>query len=134
MRQGDACNASIPPARLRFRAGNAKSKAADILAERLMGSGIVANDYLLGVNRNLLNPDAAPAPSRLYSFPLEFVSGDGLRNGTTASRPLLNHPLLADLSFVRRVAAITGTEPKWDPLDKFGRVAACCRTGGTPSI
>jgi len=98
-------------------------RPVDGLAERLIGSGIAANAYLLNMNRNLQNFDAVPAPSRLYQFPLEFVGRDRLPERAT-SQLLLNHPALATLPFVRRVAAAVGTEPVWAEFDEFGRPRA----------
>ena len=57
------------------------SEAAYILAERLIARVIVTNACLLGINRNLRNPGPAPAPLRLYNFPLEFVSRNSLEDG-----------------------------------------------------
>jgi hypothetical protein len=48
-------------AQLAFDFGQAEP---DELAERLIAGGFVANAYLLGVNRNLQNPNPLPVPSR----------------------------------------------------------------------
>jgi len=57
------------------------SKAADILAERLIVSGIVANDYLLGVNRNLRNPDTSRRARGSTAFRLNSSAAMGCGTG-----------------------------------------------------
>ena len=92
-----------------------KATEADLLAGRLIACELVPNEFILELNRTLSNPDDLPAPSRLYEFPIEFMSAHRRRDGR--SRLLLQHPDLADLPFVRRV----GEPVAWEPEDEFGR-------------
>jgi hypothetical protein len=96
-----------------------KSTETDLLAGRLIACELVPNEFILELNRTLSNPDDLPAPSRLYEFPIEFMSAHRRRDGR--SRLLLQHQDLADLPFVRRVAGIVGEPVAWEPEDEFGR-------------
>jgi hypothetical protein len=93
--------------------------APDRVAEALIAAGY-CNAYHLSIDRCIGGWEVdAPAPSRLYQFPLEFASRE--RYGGEQSRLLLNHPDIAGLPFVQQVARTTGIVPVWDAEDEFGR-------------
>jgi hypothetical protein len=89
----------------------------DALVERLVSSGLVANEYLLNLNASL-SVARDDLPSRLFQFPVEFVSRDRTED---ESRLLLVHPDLACFPFVDEIEAKAGVRPVWEPLDEFGR-------------
>jgi hypothetical protein len=90
----------------------------DELTDLLVSTGLIGSEYLLDLNRILENRTPEKLPSRLFQFPIEFVS-QSRTNGQ--SKLLLNHPLLAEHPFVQEVAKKTGVNPVWEPHDEFGR-------------
>lgn len=93
--------------------------AEDRVADALIAAGY-GNAYLLSIDRSIGGWSVdAPAPSRLYLFPLEFASRE--RYGGEQSRLLLHHPDIGGLTFVQQVARETGIIPVWDAEDEFGR-------------
>jgi hypothetical protein len=88
--------------------------------DAVIAAGLAPNEYILNNDRTLGAWGVeAPARSRLYLFPIEFMHRD--RFGGEASKLLLQHPLIGRLPFVRHVAEATGIEPQWEPEDEFGR-------------
>lgn len=96
----------------------APTSQIDPLEAVLISCGLAPNEFILNLNRDLENPHPEKCPSRLFRWPVEYMSSD--RTGAE-SRLLLNHPLLADHPFVREVADKTRVIPAWDPRDEFGR-------------
>jgi hypothetical protein len=92
----------------------------DPVMDAVIASGLAPNEYILTTNRTLGGWGvSAPAKSRIYLFPIEFMHRD--RFGGEASKLLLNHPAIGDLAYVRHVANATGITPHWEPEDEFGR-------------
>lgn len=92
----------------------------DPVTEAIIAAGLAPNEYILNTNRTLGGWSVeAPAGSRMYLFPIEFMHRD--RFGGEASKLLLQHPLIGGLPFVRQVAEATGIKPHWEPEDEFGR-------------
>lgn len=90
----------------------------DPLASRLVESGLVVNEYLLGLNRALSIP-CHDLPSRLFQWPVEFVGRDRREDGVSVI--LLNHPDLASFPFADEIEGAIGERPHWEPRDEFGR-------------
>lgn len=91
---------------------------ADVVAERLIESGLVPSEYWLTINRCMQIP-CHDLPSRLFQWPVEFV--DRKRREDGASTILLNHPDLAEFPFVDEVEEKTGVRPHWEAYDEYGR-------------
>ncbi|MDP9875608.1 MT-A70 family methyltransferase [Agrobacterium tumefaciens] len=94
----------------------------DPLQEKIVSAGLEAK-FLLELNRGLTTPGTLDLPSRLFRFPIEFMSRQR-RNGAE-SKLLLRHPLLREVpqvaAFIAEVEAKTGCAVEWEPLAEFGR-------------
>ncbi|WP_082006103.1 MT-A70 family methyltransferase [Ensifer sp. ZNC0028] len=100
----------------------AAAATADRLAEALIDAKLAPSSAVLHFDRGLTNPASVSLPSRLFRFPIEFMSAE---RGGDESRLLLRHPLLWQVSdvvdFLVEVEKKTGVRPVWEPLDEFGR-------------
>lgn len=74
------------------------------IAEKLITSGLVPNDFILTLNGGLTNPDDVPAPSRAYQFPIGYQ----MPGEDEPEAIYVRHPALADLPFVQHVKSIVG--------------------------
>ncbi len=95
----------------------------DPLQEKIIAAGLEANSFLLELNRGLTIKGSLDLPSRLFRFPVEFMSRNRLN--ASESKLLLRHPLLRDVpqvaSFIADVEDKTGCVIEWEPLDEYGR-------------
>jgi hypothetical protein len=90
----------------------------DPVAEKIVGVGYAPNEYILGLNR-AINVIYGELPSRLFQFPVEFVSRDRQPDGQ--SKLWLRHPDFEGLPFLDIIERDVGVRPVWSPVDEYGR-------------
>lgn len=94
----------------------------DPLQEKIIAAGLEAK-FLLELNRGLTTPGTLDLPSRLFRFPIEFMSSKRRKGGE--SKLLLRHPLLREVpqvaAFIADVENRAECRIEWEPHDEFGR-------------